>query len=59
MYPGSAPSTLANMASPKALFIWLKMDCGIYVLCVFVSRHGVELNPSSTLLGRVREVIGD
>ena len=52
-----APSTLANMAAPKVLVIWLKMNYCIYTQYIFVGRYGMELKQSSTLLGRVREVI--
>ena len=48
---------LVNMAPPKVLVIWLNMDYCIYTQYIFVGRYGMELNQSSTLLGRVREVI--
>jgi len=57
MYPGLAPSMLADMAPPKVLVIGSKMNCCIYTQCIFVGRHGMELIQSPTLLGRVREVI--
>ena len=57
MYPGPAPSMLANMAPPKVLVIWLKMNCCIYARYFLVGRYGMEVNQSSTLLGHVREVI--
>ena len=57
VYPGLAPSMLVNMAPPKVLVIWLNMDYCIYTQYIFVGRYGMELNQSSTLLGRVREVI--
>jgi hypothetical protein len=30
MYPGLVPSMLANMAPPKVLVIWIKMNYCIY-----------------------------
>jgi len=57
MYPGLAPSMPANMVPPKVLVIWKKMNYCIYTQYIFVGRYGMEMNQSSTLLGRVREVI--
>ena len=44
IYPGAVPSMLANMAPPKVLVIWLKMNCCIYASCFLVGRYGMEVN---------------
>ena len=57
VYSGNAPCTLANMAPPKVLVIWLKIKYCTNKQYIFIGRYGMESNQSSTLLGRVREVI--
>ncbi len=57
VYSGNAPYTLANMAPPKVLVIWLKIKGCTNTQYIFIGRYGMESNQSSTLLGRVREVI--
>jgi integron integrase len=57
VYSGNAPYTLANMAPPKVLVIWLKIKYCTDKQYIFIGRYGMESNQSSTLLGRVREVI--
>lgn len=59
MYPRFAPSTLLNMAAPKVLVIWLKINCYVYVYVhyVFVEKYGMESNQFSTLPRRLPESI--
>ena len=57
VYSGNTPYTLANMAPPKVLVIWLKINYCTNTQYIFIGRYGMESNQSSTLLGRVREVI--
>lgn len=56
-YAGLLPYTLVNMARAKSLVISVKMEYCIYNQLISIGRYGMELNQSSTLLGRVREVI--
>lgn len=56
-YAGLLPYTLVNMARAKSLVISVKMECCSYNQLISIGRYGMELNQSSTLLGRVREVI--
>jgi integrase len=45
------------MAPRKVLVIWLKIKYCTDTQYIFIGRYGMESNQSSTLLGRVREVI--
>lgn len=57
VYPGNAPSTPVSTAPPQVLVIWPKMKYCVYTQYILIDRYGMESNQSSTLLGRVREVI--
>jgi site-specific recombinase XerD len=57
VYSGNTPYTLANMAPPKVLVIWPKIIYCTNTQYIIFGRYGMESNQSSTLLGRVREVI--
>lgn len=56
-YAGFLPHTLANRALSKSLVMSAKMEYCFYIQWISIGRYGMELNQSSTLLGRVREVI--
>jgi hypothetical protein len=42
VYSGNAPNNLANMAPPKFLAIWLKINYCTNIQYIFIGRYGME-----------------